>query len=82
MYNPCVPGSSLGVTRDKLPDQLPAGIDGIHFHTLCENGSDTLERTFEALESRFGDLLHQAKWLNMGGGHFMTREGYDIEQAN
>ncbi|WP_221392336.1 carboxynorspermidine decarboxylase [Dyadobacter sp. NIV53] len=80
MYNPCVPGSRLGVTRDKLPDILPEGIDGIHFHTLCENGSDTLERTLEAVEARFGDLLHQAKWLNMGGGHLMTREGYDIEK--
>jgi len=80
MYNPCVPGSRLGVTRDKLPDILPAGIEGIHFHTLCENGSDTLERTLEALEAKFGDLLHQAKWLNMGGGHLMTREGYDIEK--
>jgi len=80
MYNPCVPGSRLGVTRDKLPDILPEGIEGIHFHTLCENGSDTLERTLGALEARFGDLLHQAKWLNMGGGHLMTREGYDIEK--
>ncbi|MCF2493232.1 carboxynorspermidine decarboxylase [Dyadobacter chenhuakuii] len=80
MYNPCVPGSRLGITRDKMPNTLPDGIDGIHFHTLCENGSDTLERTLEALESRFGDLLHQAKWLNMGGGHLMTREGYDIEK--
>lgn len=80
MYNPCVPGSRLGVTRDKLPDVLPEGIEGIHFHTLCENGSDTLERTLAALEERFGDLLHQAKWLNMGGGHLMTREGYDIEK--
>ncbi|SKB83173.1 carboxynorspermidine decarboxylase [Dyadobacter psychrophilus] len=80
MYNPCVPGSRLGITRDKMPDTLPEGIDGIHFHTLCENGSDTLERTLEALESRFGDLLHQARWLNMGGGHLMTREGYDIEK--
>jgi carboxynorspermidine decarboxylase len=80
MYNPCVPGSRLGVTRDKLPDQLPDGIDGIHFHTLCENGSDTLERTLAALESKFGDLLKQAKWLNMGGGHLMTREGYDIDK--
>jgi carboxynorspermidine decarboxylase len=77
MYNPCVPGSRLGVTRDKLPDVLPDGIEGIHFHTLCENDSFTLERTLEALESRFSDLLHQAKWLNMGGGHLMTREGYD-----
>ncbi|GAB3171305.1 carboxynorspermidine decarboxylase [Telluribacter humicola] len=79
MYNPCVPGSRLGVTRNQLPDQLPEGIEGIHFHTLCENDSTTLERTLEALEARFGDLLHQAKWLNMGGGHLMTREGYNIE---
>lgn len=78
MYNPCVPGSRLGVTRDHFGAELPEGIEGIHFHTLCENGVDVLERTLEALEARFGDLLHQAKWLNMGGGHLMTREGYDI----
>ncbi len=77
MYNPCVPGSRLGTTRDQLPDQLPDGLDGIHFHTLCENDSFTLERTLTALEERFGDLLHQAKWVNLGGGHLMTREGYD-----
>ncbi len=80
MYNPCVAGSRLGITRDKLGDTLPEGIEGLHFHTLCENGSDTLERTLEAVEARFGDLLHQAKWLNMGGGHLMTREGYDIQK--
>ena len=78
MYNPCVPGSRLGITRNQLGDTLPEGIEGIHFHTLCENDSTTLERTLEALEARFGDLLHQAKWLNMGGGHLMTREGYNI----
>ncbi|MBD2704903.1 carboxynorspermidine decarboxylase [Spirosoma sp. BT702] len=77
MYNPCVPGSRLGATRDQLPDTLPDGLDGIHFHTLCENDSYTLERTLAALENRFGDLLHQAKWVNFGGGHLMTREGYD-----
>ncbi len=80
MYNPCIPGSRLGETRDKLGSALPEGIEGIHFHTLCENGSDTLERTLDALEKKFGDLLHQAKWLNMGGGHLMTREGYDTER--
>lgn len=79
MYNPCVPGSRLGATRDQLPDQLPDGLDGIHFHTLCENDSFTLERTLDALESRFGELLHQAKWVNLGGGHLMTREGYDTQ---
>ena len=77
MYNPCVPGSRLGATRNQLPDQLPDGLDGIHFHTLCENDSFTLERTLSALEERFGSLLHQAKWVNLGGGHLMTREGYD-----
>ncbi|OIN59614.1 carboxynorspermidine decarboxylase [Arsenicibacter rosenii] len=79
MYNPCVPGSRLGVTRDKLPASLPEGLEGIHFHTLCENDSYTLERTLEALEARFGELLHQAKWVNMGGGHLMTREGYNTD---
>lgn len=79
MYNPCVPGSRLGATRDQLPDQLPDGLDGIHFHTLCENDSFTLERTLHELESRFDNLLHQAKWVNLGGGHLMTREGYDTE---
>jgi carboxynorspermidine decarboxylase len=79
MYNPCVPGSRLGITRDKLGDTLPEGIEGIHFHTLCENDSRTLERTLVAIEEKFGDLLYQVKWLNMGGGHLMTREGYDID---
>ena len=79
MYDPAVPGSRLGATRDQLPDQLPDGLDGIHFHTLCENDSYTLERTLQALESRFADLLHQAKWVNMGGGHLMTRDGYDTD---
>lgn len=79
MYNPCVPGSRLGETRDKFGVTLPEGVEGIHFHTLCENGSETLERTLAALEEKFGDLLHQARWLNMGGGHLMTREGYEID---
>lgn len=79
MYNPCVPGSRLGATRDQLPDQLPDGIEGIHSHTLCENDSFTLERTLAAIEDRFGTLLHQAKWVNLGGGHLMTREGYDTQ---
>ena len=77
MYDPCIPGSRLGATRDQLPDTLPDGLEGIHSHTLCENDSFALERTLNAIESRFGDLLHQAKWVNLGGGHLMTREGYD-----
>lgn len=76
MYNPCIAGSRLGVTRDQLSN-LPEGIEGLHFHTLCENDSHVLERTLIHVEEKFGDLLHQAKWLNMGGGHLMTKEGYD-----
>ena len=79
MYNPCIAGSRLGVTRNQLPDQLPPTIEGLHFHTLCENNSYTLERTLAAVEERFGDLLHQVKWLNMGGGHLITRQDYDPE---
>lgn len=60
------------------PQNLPAGVDGLHFHCLCENGADTLEHVLEHVEAKFGPLLNQAKWLNMGGGHLMTRKGYDI----
>lgn len=77
MYNPCIAGSRLGITRNQLPDTLPDGIEGLHFHTLCENDSYTLARTLLAVEQNFGSLLHQAKWLNMGGGHLITRQGYD-----
>jgi len=80
LYNPCVPGSRLGVTADKLEGGLPTGVDGLHFHTLCEKGSDTLERTVERVEARFGHVLDQARWLNLGGGHAITREGYDVER--
>jgi carboxynorspermidine decarboxylase len=79
MYNPCIAGSRLGMTRDALGKTLPEGIEGLHSHTLCENDSFTLERTLNAIEERFGDLLPQVKWLNLGGGHLMTKEGYDIE---
>lgn len=77
LYNPCIPGSRLGVVRSALPDQLPPEIEGLHFHTLCENDSHTLERTLHAVERRFGDLLRQVQWLNMGGGHLITRADYD-----
>ena len=78
LYNPCAPGSRLGVTADKL-GQLPAGIEGLHCHTLCESDSYMLANVLEKVEERFGHLLPQIKWLNMGGGHLMTREGYDTE---
>lgn len=79
LYNPCIPGSRLGVVRSQLPNELPPEIEGLHFHTLCENDSHTLERTLHAVEQRFGDLLTQVKWLNMGGGHLITRADYDPE---
>ena len=80
LYNPCVPGSRLGVIADKLEGGLPTGVEGLHFHTLCEKGSDTLERTVERVEARFGSLLDLVRWLNMGGGHAITREDYDVER--
>ncbi len=80
LYNPCIPGTRLGTTVDKIGDKLPDGIEGLHFHTLCENNSDTLERTLQHVEQKFGHLLHQAKWLNMGGGHHITRADYDVER--
>ena len=79
LYNPAASFSRLGVTRDQMPDELPQGITGLHFHVLCESDSFALENTLQVLESRFETLLHQAKWVNMGGGHLMTREGYDID---
>ena len=79
LYNPCAPGSRFGATADLLGDTLPEGLDGIHFHTLCESSSYDLEKTLEVIESKFDKLLRQAKWLNMGGGHLMTRADYDVE---
>ncbi len=77
LYNPCSPGSRLGVVSSQMPQVLPAGIEGLHFHTLCESSSFDLEQTLMAVEERFGGYLSQIKWLNMGGGHLMTRKGYD-----
>jgi carboxynorspermidine decarboxylase len=79
LYNPCAPGSRFGIIRDQLPAQLPAGIEGLHFHTLCESTSYDLENTLRVVEERFAPWLSQVKWINMGGGHLMTRAGYDTE---
>ena len=79
LYNPCAPGSRMGVVRDLLGDRLPEGIEGLHFHTLCESDSYDLEKTLKVVEERFGSFLPHIKWLNMGGGHLMTRKGYDTE---
>lgn len=79
LYNPAAPGSRLGMTGEALGKDLPEGIEGLHFHTLCESSSFALENTLKHVEARFGDLLPQVKWLNMGGGHLISREDYDVE---
>lgn len=79
MYNPCIPGSRLGVRAEQLGDTLPEGIEGLHFHTLCESSAESLQRTLHHVEEKFGHLLHQAKWLNMGGGHWITGKGYKVD---
>lgn len=79
LYNPCAPGSRLGVVAELLGDKLPDGIEGLHFHTLCESNSFDLERTLVIVEKKFGHLFPQIKWLNMGGGHLMTRKDYNVE---
>ncbi len=79
LYNPCTPGSRLGIIVDCLEDKLPEGIEGLHFHTLCESSSFDLEKTLSAVEKKFGKFFSQIKWLNMGGGHLMTQKDYDVE---
>jgi carboxynorspermidine decarboxylase len=80
LYDPCAPRSRLGTTAAALRDRDLSGIDGLHFHTLCELGSDALERTVAAVERKFGDLLSRVRWVNMGGGHHITRPDYDIDR--
>ena len=82
IYDPCAPGSRLGTTRaqwdaEMTPEDI-AMLDGLHFHTLCEQDADALEITVQAVEERFGDVLGQMQWLNLGGGHHITRPGYDL----
>lgn len=79
LYNPCAPGSRMGIVRDLLGETLPEGVEGLHFHTLCESSSYDLERTLQEVDKKFGTLLSQVKWLNMGGGHLMTRKDYDTD---
>lgn len=86
IYDPCSPGSRLGVTISNLEDALKAepglldGVSGLHFHTLCEQNSDDLEKTLDALEASFGKYMGQMSWINFGGGHHITREDYDIDK--
>jgi len=78
IYNPALPGSRFGVTAEQLDGNLPEGLEGLHFHSLCESTSYDLEKVLEAFENQFGQYLPKVKWVNMGGGHLMTREDYDI----
>ena len=79
IYDPCAPGSRLGVTAANFePDELE-GISGFHFHTLCEQNSDALKTTIAAVEDKFGKYFSSVKWINFGGGHHITRKDYDVE---
>lgn len=78
IYDPCSPKSRLGITRRNFCEDDIDGVTGLHFHTLCEQNSDDLERTLNAVEEKFGNILFKMKWINFGGGHHITREDYDI----
>ncbi|MCB0596460.1 MAG: carboxynorspermidine decarboxylase [Lewinellaceae bacterium] len=79
LYNPAAKGSRLGEAPDNFGDSLPAGIEGLHFHTLCESSSYDLEKVLAAFEKHYSRFFPQLKWVNFGGGHLMTRQGYDID---
>ena len=79
LYNPCAPGSRFGLIAEQIPDKLPVGIDGFHCHCHCESSSYALEHTLEHLIPKFNKWLQQLKWLNLGGGHLMTRKDYDVK---
>ena len=79
LYDPCALGSRFGVRIDQFSEDLLDLVDGLHFHTLCEQNSDDLKTTLDAVEAKFGPYLHRIKWLNMGGGHHVTREDYDLD---
>ncbi|HTN68235.1 MAG TPA: carboxynorspermidine decarboxylase [Dysgonamonadaceae bacterium] len=79
LYNPSMPGSRLGVTKQHIGKSLPEGISGLHLHNLCENNSYDLERTLEVVEEKFAYLFNDIAWLNLGGGHLITNKNYDVE---
>jgi carboxynorspermidine decarboxylase len=79
LYNPCFTNSRLGITLEQFDESELEGIDGLHFHTMCEQNSDVLERTLKVVEERFGTYFHQMKWINFGGGHHITRPDYDVD---
>lgn len=78
IYDPCAYGSRLGITADNFEPELLKDVDGLHFHTLCEQNSDALKMTLDAIEKKFGPWLSQMKWINFGGGHHITRPDYDL----
>jgi carboxynorspermidine decarboxylase len=78
IYNPCSPGSRLGITSDKLKKELPEGVEGLHFHVLFESDSYALEKVLKLVETKFGHHFHELKWINMGGGHLITARNYNI----
>ncbi len=78
IYDPCAPNSRLGITLDQFDEELATELDGLHFHTMCEQNSDTLQRTLAVVEEKFGKYFHQMKWINFGGGHHITRPDYDL----
>jgi len=80
LYNPCAPHSRMGITIEDFEADSLEGIEGLHFHAMCEQNSDTLERILEVVEEKFGPYMHQMKWINFGGGHHITREDYDLEK--
>ena len=79
LYNPCAPGTRFGVTADKLPEQLPADIEGFHCHCHCESGADVFQHSLAHIEEKFSRWFPQLKWINFGGGHLMTRKDYDVD---
>lgn len=79
IYDPCAKGSRLGVTKENFEEEYLSLVDGLHFHTLCEQNSDDLKKTLDAVEEKFGKYMHRMKWINFGGGHHITREDYDLK---
>ena len=79
LYNPCAPGTRFGLSAERLPNQLPADIEGFHCHCHCESGADVFARTLTHIENKFSGWFPALKWINFGGGHLMTRRGYDVE---
>ena len=80
IYNPCFTNSRLGITLDNFEENELDGISGLHFHTMCEQGSDTLERTLKVIEEKFGKYFKSIKWINFGGGHHISKPNYDVER--